>query len=109
MEGRKCREVIWGRKGSRFLQREDSPDHGERMEERGWRREDGGERMEESGEREGRRESRAYRGLHKKNISPKSHTGKKRGGNYHEFLQPAELKKRSIRIPHHSCCGAWQA
>jgi len=50
----------------------------------------GGEDHRERRERE--REKAAWRGLHKKNSSPKPLTGKRRGADYPKFLQAAELK-----------------
>ena len=84
MEGRRGRDVIWGKKELWVLQRGENPDH------RGGRG----------------RERAVHRGLQKKTTSSKSLTGKIRGANYGEFLQPAELKDRS---PYHGQYEAWQA
>ena len=40
----------------------------------------------------GERKRGAHRGTHKQNISPKPFAWKMRGAEFHEFLQPAELK-----------------
>ena len=39
VEGRRCRDMIWGRKGSGVLQREGCLDHAERREKEGGERE----------------------------------------------------------------------
>lgn len=70
MEGRGCRDVIWGRKGLQVLWRGGHPVHGERERDREDHIED----------------------CTKENTSPKPLTKKTRGADYPEFLQPAELK-----------------
>ena len=72
MEGGKCGDVILATKASYVLWRRGSPDHGKR-------------RKRENAHRK-------HRGLKKKNNCPKSFPGKRRGADYHEFLQPGGFK-----------------
>lgn len=69
MEGRRCGDIVWGRKESLVLQRGGSPDYGERRERQ----------RETQNSAEG-------------TLPPKSLTGKMRGATYHEFLQTVSLK-----------------
>lgn len=82
MEGRRCGDIVWGRKESLVLQRGGSPDYGERRERQ----------RETQNSAEG-------------TLPPKSLTGKMRGVDYHEFLQPPEFKDWSFRILCHGRCG----
>ena len=53
----------------------------------------GGEQTEKRGEkkRQTDRHREMHKGSHKENTSPKTMTGKMRGVDFHEFLQPAGL------------------
>ena len=72
--------MIWGRKGLQMLRRGGSRDHGKERE----------------------REKAAHRGLHKENTSLNPLTGEMRGADYHEILEPVELKDWNFRS---LCCG----
>lgn len=69
MEGRSSREWIWWGRELQVLQREESPDDGERSQR----------------ETEKKNE-RMHMGLHKKNASPKLLAGKRRGADHRKFL-----------------------
>ena len=60
-------------------------------------------------EREKEKERGAHRGLHKENISPKPLTGKTRGADFCEVLQPAVLKDWSFRDPQCDLCEVLRA
>lgn len=48
--------------------------------------------------KEGMRERGAHRGVHKENTSPKALTGKKRGADFCEILQPVGSKTRVFEV-----------
>lgn len=85
MEGRRCADVILRRKVSWVLQSGGSSGGG------GWEGERG-----------------VHRGSCKGNSS-KPLTGKTRGADYLECLQPVELKAWSFRVPYHGWCGVQRA
>ena len=72
MEDRRCRDVMW--------------------EESHKCCEGEGVLIIDRGEGRGVNESTVHRGLHKKNTSSKLLTGKMRGADYCEFLQPVAIK-----------------
>lgn len=55
------------------------------------------------------RERGVHKGLHKKNTSSKTLTGKPRGNDFYKFLQPARLKDWCFRGPEHGWCGSLRA
>ena len=83
MEGRRCRDIIWGRKVPQVLQKRGSVIL-----------------------KRGEKERAAHRVLQKENTSVKPLTRKTRGDDYHEFLQPVEDKHWSFRGLQHGQYGA---